>query len=73
MKTVRVNGKKTPRLHSPEVRALDDAAATLRSIAVRLDDADEREHMESTAKILDDAIAAYGPKEKEAATEKPKK
>lgn len=71
MKTVRTNGTKTARLHTPEVRSLDDAAATLRSIAVRIDDKDEIAHLQNTAQILEATIEKYGPKQETAAPPAP--
>lgn len=70
MQTVRKGGVRTVKLHAPERRKLEDAALTLRQIAVAISNVEDREHANNIAKALDDIVDDYTPNVEEAEAEK---
>lgn len=67
MTPIKVKGARSVRLHSPEVRRLEEAALVLRQMAVAVDDPDEVESMNNIGKCLEEYSTAYSRSAKEQA------
>lgn len=55
----RVKGKRTVRLHAPDVRRLEEAGMVCKQIAVLIDDLDEIEQLQNLDRLLAQVASTY--------------